>query len=209
TLHTEKQQNGRLMHAEVRWVPALIDQNELDRFAHHMPGPVVSLKPGTNRAVTIEVLGAVVDAIMREAARMVDVKAPPPRTHTTAAVAEAVVTRLDGSRFEAPISVATEVSKRLERWAKPVLSGARPTLTVQLDPPDRGDAWFLSVLGPGADGTLKPIEVALSESTSTKPLADELARLERLLPELLRAGGQRRGQVYLSQPEAWELMTAT
>src|SRR5690606_19328858 len=136
-------------------------------------------------------------------------KAPPPVTQTTAAVAEAVVTRLDGSPFDAPVSVATEVSKRLERWGKPVLSGARPTLVVQLDPPDRGDAWFLSVLGPGADGNLLPIEVALTDSPNTKPLADELARLERLLPELLRAGGQRQGQVYLSQPEAWELMTAT
>ncbi|MET0726968.1 MAG: DEAD/DEAH box helicase [Acidimicrobiales bacterium] len=209
TLHAEKRPNGRTMDLAVQWVPALLDQGEIDRFAAAMPGPVVALKPGTNRAVTIEVLGAVVDAIMREAAGRVDVKAPPPTTHTTSAVAEAVVTRLDGSAFDAPVSVATEVSKRLERWAKPVLSGARPTLVVQLDPPDRGDAWFLSVLGPGAEGNLLPIEVALTDSRATKPLADELARLERVLPELLRAGGQRRGQVYLSQPEAWELMTTT
>ncbi len=209
TLKAEKRPNGRSMDLAVRWVPALLDPAEIDRFAAAMPGPVVALKPGTHRAVTIEVLGAVVDAIMREAAGRVDVKAPPPSTQTTAAVAEAVVTRLDGSAFDAPIGAATEVSKRLERWAKPVLSGARPTLVVQLDPPDRGDAWFLSVLGPGAEGGLLPIEVALTDSRATKPLADELARLERVLPELLRAGGQRRGQVYLSQPEAWELMTTT
>ena len=65
------------------------------------------------------------------------------------------------------------------------------------------------MLGPGADGTLLPIEVALADSQATKPLADELARLERILPVLLRAGGLRRGQVYLSQAEAWELMTVT
>ena len=40
-------------------------------------------------------------------------------------------------------------------------------------------------------------------------MADDLARLERLYPVLLRAGGQRRGQVYLNQDEAWELMTVT
>ena len=40
-------------------------------------------------------------------------------------------------------------------------------------------------------------------------LVDELVRLERILPALMRPGGQRRGQVYLSQDEAWELMTAT
>jgi superfamily II DNA or RNA helicase len=209
TLHAEKRPNGRSMDLNVQWVPALLDQAEIERLSSAMPGPVVALKAGTARAVTIEVLGAVVDAIMREAAGRVELKAPPPTTQTTAAVAEAVVTRLNGSAFDAPIGAATEVSKRLERWAKPVLTGARPTLVVQLDPPDRGDAWFLSVLGPGAEGNLLPIEVALTDSRATKPLADELARLERVLPELLRAGGQRRGQVYLSQPEAWELMTTT
>jgi hypothetical protein len=80
---------------------------------------------------------------------------------------------------------------------------------VTLDPPDRSDAWFLSVLGPGAEGGLLPIEQALADSRATKPLADELARLERILPVLLRAGALRRGQVYLSQAEAWELMTVT
>ncbi|HEX4905456.1 MAG TPA: DEAD/DEAH box helicase, partial [Acidimicrobiales bacterium] len=54
-----------------------------------------------------------------------------------------------------------------------------------------------------------PIEQALGDSKNTQPLADELARLERILPVLLRAGALRRGQVYLSQAEAWELMTVT
>ena len=85
----------------------------------------------------------------------------------------------------------------------------RPRLVVQLDPPDSGGAWFLSVSGPGADDRLLPIERALADSKATQPLADELARLERILPVLLRPGAQRRGQVYLSQDEAWQLMTTT
>ena len=40
-------------------------------------------------------------------------------------------------------------------------------------------------------------------------MMDELARLERVLPALRRPGGLRRGQVVLSQQEAWELMTVT
>ena len=60
---------------------------------------------------------------------------------------------------------------------------------MQLDPPDSGNAWFLSVLGPGAEGGLLPIEQALTDSRATTPLADELARLERILPALLRPGG--------------------
>ena len=55
---------------------------------------------------------------------------------------------------------------------------------VQLDPPDSGDAWFLHVLGRGAEGGLLPIEQALTDSKSTQPLADEIARLERILPVL-------------------------
>jgi hypothetical protein len=159
--------------------------------------------------VTLDIVSAVVDTIASEAGGKLELPAPPPVTRSTTQVAEAVVTRLDGSSFPAPVAVGAEVSKRLDRWAKPVTSGGRPRLVVQLDPPDRGDAWFLSVLGPGAEGTLLPIEVALGDSKNTKALADELARLERILPVLLRAGGLRRGQVYLSQQEAWELMTVT
>jgi hypothetical protein len=99
------------------------------------------------------------------------------------------------------------VSKRIDRWAKPLTGTARAKLVVQLDPPDSGDAWFLSVLGPGAEGTLLPIEQALADGKATKPLADELNRVERIFPALLRPGALRRGQVYLSQDEAWELMT--
>ncbi|HJR24337.1 MAG TPA: SNF2-related protein, partial [Acidimicrobiales bacterium] len=93
--------------------------------------------------------------------------------------------------------------------ARPVAGPARSRLVVQLDPPDSSGAWFLSVLGPSADGHLLPIEQALTDSRATGPLADDLNRLERLLPALLRPGALRRGQVYLSQTEAWELMTVT
>ncbi|HKX72311.1 MAG TPA: DEAD/DEAH box helicase, partial [Acidimicrobiales bacterium] len=68
---------------------------------------------------------------------------------------------------------------------------------------------FLHVLGRGAEGVLLPIELALTDSRNTTPLADDLARLERIFPVLFRAGAPRRGQVYLSQDEAWELMTVT
>ncbi len=207
TLKADKQGEGKTLDLSVRWVPALVDGKEVDALADAMPGPVTALARADARAVTLDVLGAVVDAIVREAAGRVEVKAPPPSTRTPAAVAEAFVTRLDGSTFSAPVAPAAEVSKRLDRWAKPVTGLSRARLVVQLDPPDSGDAWFLSVLGPGAEGGLLPIEQALTDSRATKPLADELTRLERILDVLRRPGGLRRGQVYLSQPEAWELMT--
>jgi len=208
TLRSDRRREGKTFDLRVRWLPALVDEAEITELAGAMPGPVAALAPADARALTLDVLGAVVDAIATDAAGRIELPAPPPNTRTAAAVAEAVVTRLDGSTFEAPVAAGAEVSKRLERWAKPVIERARTRLVVQLDPPDKGDAWFLSVFGPGADGLL-PVEVALADSRATKPVADELARLERILPVLLRPGAMRRGQVYLSQEEAWELMTTT
>jgi hypothetical protein len=208
-LKLNKRADARTVDAHLRWSPALVDRIGLDELAAAMPGPITAIGGGDARAITLDVLGAVVDAICIQAGKMLELPAPPPVTRTTSAVAEALITRLDGSSFVAPVSAAAEVSKRMERWSNAITKTQRPKLVVQLDPPDSGDAWFLQVLGPGAEGHLLPIEVALGDSKSTKPLADELVRLERLFPVLLRPGASRRGQVYLSQPEAWELMTET
>jgi hypothetical protein len=209
SLSREKRANAKTADLAVRWLPALVDDRELNDLAAAMPGPVTAVTKANAKAVAVDVLGAVVHAIAARAAGLLELPAPPPTVRSVANVAEAVITRLDGSAFEAPSAAGSEVANRLERWAKPATAQRRPTLVVQLDPPDRGDAWFLSVLGPGANGTLMPVELALSDSKVTKPIADELDRLERTLPTLLRAGGQRRGQVYLNQAEAWELMTVT
>ncbi|MGE3620721.1 MAG: SNF2-related protein [Acidimicrobiia bacterium] len=209
TLRGTRRGDAATLSLNVRWVPALVDAKEVDLLAAAMPGPVTALARADARVVTLDVLGTVADAIATTAAKGLTLPAPPPVTRSTGAVAEAFLTRLDGSTFEAPVAAGAEVSKRLDRWVKPVTGTSRPTLVVQLEPPDRSDAWYLSVLGPGADGTLLPIEVALNDSRAPKPMADELNRLERILPALLRPGGRRRGQVYVSQPEAWEIMTVT
>ena len=108
-----------------------------------------------------------------------------------------------------PSEVANEVTGRLERWARPATRLGRPALVVQLEPPDRGDAWMLGVLGQTTSGALLPIEQAMGDTPEPRVMMDELARLERVLPALRRPGGLRRGQVVLSQQEAWELMTVT
>src|SRR5262245_25246348 len=174
-----------------------------------MPGAVVALDPASARATTTAVLGAVVDAIVSEAAGRLELPAPPPIVRTAGEVAEAFTTRLDGSTFRAPAGPAAQVARRLEQWSRAVTAPRRPRLVVQLEPPDAHGAWFLSVLGPGATGQLLPIEVALSDGGQTRLLGDELVRLERMLPVLHRPGAMRRGQVVLSQEEAWELMTVT
>ncbi|QXC62458.1 DEAD/DEAH box helicase [Aquihabitans sp. G128] len=211
TLPGTKRPDGRTMELGVRWAPALVDESVLEHLTAAMPGPVTILASGKAdpRVVTLDLMGAVVHAITAKAAGMLELPAPPPHTNTTGAVAEAVVTRLDGSHFVAPVAAGAEVSKRLDRWAKPATGPVRSKLVVQLEPPDKGNAWFLSVLGPGVEGGLLPIEAAIADGKATKHLLDELVRLERILPALLRPGAQRRGQVYLSQDEAWELMTVS
>jgi hypothetical protein len=214
-LHTgPRGSKAREVDVSVRWVPALLRDDQLDALARAMPGPVAALTAGQRsggaaRSVTTEVLSAIVDAIVREGARRLELPAPPPVARTPAEIGEAVVTRLDGSSFGAPPAAAAAVASHLEKWARPVTRTARPRLVVQLDAPAAGEAWFLSVLGHGPEATMVPAEVAAGSLPRGDSVADELARLERLVPALLRPGGLRRGQVYLSQEEAWELMTVT
>src|SRR5205814_2981615 len=98
---------------------------------------------------------------------------------------------------------------RLDGWSKGVVDADRPRLVVQVDPPDRSDAWFLSVLALGPNRTLAPVEVAAAASKTrlAAAITSEMVRLERLVPALNRPGGPRRGQVYLSTDEAWDVMT--
>lgn len=204
-----KQANGDARSVSVTWRPALLDEPTVAAFAETMPGPVTAVAPADPRSVARAVFGAVVDTIVRQAAGMLDVPAAPPQVRTVADAAEAFAARLDGTAFQAPVAAAAEVSQRFTRWARPVTGSDRARLVVSLDPPDSGGAWFLSILGPGGKGKLLPIEHALAASRTTSGLATEMTRLERVLPVLHRPGTLRRGQVYLSQDEAWELMTVT
>ena len=50
-----------------------------------------------------------VDAICRDSARRLEVPAPPPNVRTGHDVAEAFLARLDGSAFDAPVSIGGEI----------------------------------------------------------------------------------------------------
>ncbi len=194
----------------VRWTPALIEPARLAASVAEMPRALLALDPKVDaRALTRSALTGMVDAICRDSARRLEVPAPPPRIRTATDVAEAFLARLDGSAFDSPVRLGGEISARVERWGRSV-TGEHARLVVRLDPPDGGDAWRLEVLATGRSGELIPIEQAIVDAgPDRRDLEDEVARLERLLPALMRPGGTRRGQVILSQDEAWELMTST
>ena len=213
TLRTRRSGRGSgadgLAELAVRWSPALVDQRVLDDLVRSLPTTVTAFDRTEPKSLTLSILGAVVDAVATDAASRVELPAPPPAPRSIPDVAEAFLTRLDGSTFEAPARSAAELVSRLERWSRSVTSPSDTHLVVQLEPPDSGGAWYLSVLGPDPEGHLIPVEVALVDGASKRRMADDLNRLERLVPALQRPGGLRRGQVYLSQDEAWELMTVT
>jgi hypothetical protein len=193
----------------VTWNPALIDAEHLKAIAEEMPGSVAAFSPSVDGStMTRSVLTEVVDVICTSAAKQVDVPAAPDDPRTPSATAEAFIARLDGTPFDVPAGIAGELTNALERWAGPVTSKSYRSLVVQLDPPDSGDAWHLAVFAPGKAQQLVPIEIALvNAGNQRRELEGNLVRLERLYPPLKRPGSLRRGEVVLSQPEAWELMT--
>jgi superfamily II DNA or RNA helicase len=196
---------------EVRWAPALVDEETMAALAGSMPGSVLLADDRQDpRATTSAILADLLGVLCGNAARRIEVPAPPPEPKSNADVAEALLARLDGTPFETPARAGAEIGRRLEQWARPV-TGAATRLVVQLDPPDDGGAWYLSVFAPAERNRLEPVETALVTSSPErrKDVQFQLTRLERLVPELLRPGARRRGEVVLDQGEAWRLMTET
>lgn len=196
----------------VHWAPALLEASDLQELTQSLPPSVSVFGQKQDPRLTAQaVVADLLDAICTTAAERLDVPAASPHPRSKNEVAEAVLAHLDGSPFDAPARAGSELVRRLDQWAKPVTGTSRFRLVMQLDPPDDSNAWYLAVLAPTPDGDLEPVESALVNASNTrrKDAKDQLTRLERLFPELLRPGGRRRGEVILSQDEAWQLMTTT
>ena len=203
---------GDLSGFQVFWEPALIDPEAIGELAAVRPGAAATAgNRQDGRAFTQSVLTDLVATICQMAAQRLEVPAPPPDPRSRSDVAETVLASLDGSVFDAPTRAGAELVRRLDQWSAPVTGTAKFALTIKLDAPDEGNAWHCSVLGPGQDGVLEPVEVAMVNASNTRAreMREQLARVERLFPELSRPGGRRRGEVILSQEEAWQLMSVT
>ena len=198
---------GRVIDTAVRWVPALAHNPAVDALAAAMPGTVVALGGGDGRATTISVISAVVEAIVTESVERMELPAAPPSANTATDFADMVIARMDGSPFRAHAGLAHDLSRRFDQWSRTVTSVARPKLVVALEAPDAGGVWLVSIFAPAGKGRTMPIDEAIRAERGGRPITAEWARLCRLLPALDRAGKNRRGQVALSQDEAWDFMT--
>ncbi|HVM20607.1 MAG TPA: DEAD/DEAH box helicase [Egibacteraceae bacterium] len=195
----------------VRWAPALIDPDELDALAAAMPGAAAVLGGPREPKLFIQgVVGDFLDVLCRDAAAKIEVPAPPPDPRSEQEVAEALLARLDGEEFEAPDQRGVELARALRKWARPVTTPAPFRLVVQLDPPDASDGWLLRALVPMDRGQLKRAEAAMAKASESRRqiIKTELDRLETLYAPLMRGRSSRRGDVILSQDEAWEFMTS-
>jgi hypothetical protein len=114
-LRTNRRSDGRALDLNVRWIPADIDRAETDELAAAMPGPVVAMARSEAKAVVVEVLRAVVDAIASDAATRVELPAPPPVVRTGADVAWTA----GSSRSPAPGGPASSCSSILRTRGTP------------------------------------------------------------------------------------------
>ena len=203
-----KQAEGRSIETNVRWLPALTDNPGVPALAAAMPPPASLITNGSGHGTVVSIITAVVQTILGESIERMELPAAPPTANTPVDLDDAVIARMAGSIFHAHAGLASEMSRRLDQWARSVTSPNRPRLIVQLTAPAEGGVWVVSVLTPGPKGKVTPIDAALRAEGPGRPLAAEWTRLGRLLPALDRAGMTRRGQVVLSQDEAWDFMTA-
>jgi hypothetical protein len=210
SLKVTERPEGRGVEGAVRWVPALVDRAVVDALAVAMPGTVVAVGGKgrlTGTVVINEVVGAVVEAIVAQSTERLELPATPPSANTPTDLADTVIARMDGSPFRAPGGLTRDLARKLDQWSHTVVSATRPKLVVQLDAPDDGGVWLVSVHAPLGKGKLLPIDAALRGEHSNRLVGSEWARLGRLVPVFDRAAARLRGQVALSQDEAWQFMT--
>ena len=113
-------------------------------------------------AFTTAVMGDVTNQVVRMAASQVEVPAPPPEVKDRNDISEAFLGRLDGSTFVAPDTAGAEISRRIDRWAAPVVGTKNPKLIVSLSPPDDSNAWLALVLGTSSSGSLDRVQIERS-----------------------------------------------
>ena len=208
TLHTSHRGGtGKSTETHVRWRPALLDPLTIDALAGSMPGTVTALTGGGGRNTALEVIDSVVESIVRFGAARLEVPAKPPHANTPADLADTIVASMGGTPFPAHPDLARDASRRFDGWARQILGERRP-LVVRLDPPSVDGVWMASVHANGAEGGLVPLDEALRAADARSSIAHEWSRIERIFPAFARSR-QQRGQVVLTQGEAWDFMTGT
>ena len=210
SLRTHRHPEGKVMDLNVRWSPARVDDGEITRLAGAMPGPVVGALPqgpahrhprGDRRGGRRHRAGggrearapghAAGDPQRRRRRRGLR---RPPRRH---AVHGADPRRRRGVQAPRPVGAPGERrgQDHARHPARPARHGRRLVPATCSGAAPRAACSRSSRRSPTASAR----STSPTRSSGSSGIYDKLGR----------AGGLRRGQVYLSQDEAWELMTVT
>ena len=124
-------------------------------------------------------------------------------------VAEAFLARLDGSAFDAAGQDRGRDRDEGRALGAPRHRAARTAHRAARSPRRRRRVAALRARGRSAAPPISIERAIVMADSDRHHLEGEMARLERMLPVLLRPGGLRRGEVILSADEAWDLMSTT
>ena len=185
-----RRENGPSSYS-VRWAPALVDRDELRTVAAAMPGTVGAVNPSVEgRVVALAVLGAVVDAIATKAAAQLDFAAPPPDPRNLSSTAEAFLTRLDGTRFEAPNHGGHRAGRPPRALGQPATDAGPPAASsCSSTRPTRATPGTCRCWRPDPDGRLVPVERAIVDAG---PSAAARGRARAPRADAARAAASRR-----------------
>ena len=180
TIKVPNRGEGRTTEAHVKWVPALIDSPALDALGGAMPATVTALGGPDGRAVSHAVVAAVVEAIVGESIERMELPAQPPSANSPVDLNDTVISRMDGASFTANANLVGDLARRMEQWSRSVVSQQRRRLVVQLDAPDSGGVWMVTVRAQLGKGRLVPVDGALRGDGANQSVIAEWARLGRI-----------------------------
>jgi hypothetical protein len=199
---------GKLLEAAVQWSPVLADSPAITALAACMPNTVAALHRAEPRTIVNAVITATIEAIAAESIERMELPSAPNTANSPADLDATIFANLGGAGFRADNTLVTDLSRRLDQWAKSIVGQSRPRLVVELAPPGPDGVWLASVFAPLGKGKLAPIDTRLRvDGPGRWGLVAEWTRLGRLFPAFDRSSVHRRGRVALSQDEAWDFMT--
>ncbi|MBS1847612.1 MAG: hypothetical protein JST73_04980, partial [Actinobacteria bacterium] len=115
-----RRDNGRTSYS-LHWIPALVDRDRITRLAEQLPGSVAAITPKAEpRDTTQDALAAMVHAFTAQPASTMAAAAEPPAVRTASDMVEALGAHLNGTRFDAPTRVGSEVMRKITKWTAPI-----------------------------------------------------------------------------------------
>ena len=197
-LRSNRRQDGRLLDVHVRWIPADVDHDAVDALAQAMPGPVAAMSRADAKAVVLEVL--------RRRRRRHRLRRRRPGRHAGPAAGRPHGRRRRRGRHHPPRRLGLRRPRRRRRSRSPSASSggssrspapAAHASSCSSTRPTRAAPGSCPSWAGGPRAACCPSSSRSPTAARPSPWPTTSPGSSACYPVLLRAGGQRRGQVYL------------